>query len=125
MSDKTIADRMYLKNAKSMAIFNGEAHPGVSAHMPQALLDAGGEQADVVLMFAHNQNELEKYFPHALRRLGDKGSLWIAFLKQSAPKATELTRDSIASYAKEQGVTTVAIMSLDSDWSALRLKRID
>ena len=124
MSDKTIADRMYLKNAKSMAIFNGEAHPGVAAQMPQVLLDAGGDQADVVLMFALNQDELEKYFPQALQRLGEKGSLWISFLKQSAPKATNINRDSIASYAKEHGATTVAIMSLDSDWSALRLKRL-
>ncbi len=124
MSDKTIADRMYLKNAKSMAIFNGEAHPAVVAQMPQHLLDAGAEAADVVLMFALNRKELEQYFPQAMARLGDKGSLWIAYLKQSAPKATDIDRDKIAAFAQEHGATTVAIISVDADWSALRLKRI-
>jgi hypothetical protein len=124
MSDKSIADRMYLKTAKSMAIFNGEANPGVSAQMPKPLLDAGSEQADVVLMFALNRDELEKYFAPALARLGDKGSLWIAFLKQTAPKATDLNRDYIERFAREHGATPVALMSMDSDWSALRLKRL-
>ena len=124
MNDKTIADRMYLKNAKSLAIFNGEAHPALVAQMPPALLEAGGSEADVVLMFAHNQDELEKFFPQAMERLGEKGSLWIAFLKQTAAKATDLNRDNIADWAKERGATPVAIMSIDGDWSSLRLKRL-
>ncbi|MFP5393452.1 MAG: DUF3052 family protein [Gammaproteobacteria bacterium] len=115
---------MYLKNARSMAIYNGEAHPAVTAQMPQELIVADGEKADVVLMFAMNQDELEKYFPQALERMGEKGSLWIGFLKQTAAKATNITRDSIAAYVKERGATPVAIMSVDSDWSALRLRRI-
>ena len=124
MSDKSIADRMYLKNAKSLAVFNGEAHPGVMSQMPQQLLDAGRETAEVVLMFALNQRELEQYFPQAMERLGDKGSLWIAYLKQTAAKATDINRDSISAWAKEHGATPVAIMSIDGDWSSLRLKRL-
>jgi hypothetical protein len=116
---------MYLKTAKSLAIFNGEAHPTLVAQMPQNLLDAGQERADVVLLFALNQSELEKTFPQALERLGDKGSLWIAFLKPTAAKATDITRDKLSDWVKERGVTPVANMSIDGDWSSLRLKRID
>ena len=126
MSEKTIADKMYLKNAKSLAVFNGAVHPVAVSQLPSQLIEAGqGEGgADVVLLFALSQNELDQYFPQAMQRLGDKGSLWIAYLKQSAPKATDLNRDIINAYAKERGATGVAMISVDADWSALRLKRL-
>ncbi len=94
------------------------------AQLPSELLVADEQPAEVVLMFALNQKELEKWFPLALARLGDKGSLWVAFLKQSASKATDISRESISSYARDQGVTGVATISVDLDWSALRLKRL-
>jgi hypothetical protein len=125
MNEKSIADRMYLKTAKSLAIFNGEVHPTLVAQLPQNLIEAGKEQADVVLMFALNQDELEKLFPQALARLGETGSLWIAFLKPTAAKATDLTRDKVSDWVKERGVVAVANMSIDGDWSSLRVKRID
>lgn len=124
MSEKTIADKMYLKNAKSMAVLNATAHPRVVEQLPQSLVVEGDAPADVVLLFALNRDQLEKFLPEALTRLGEKGSLWIAYLKQTASKATDINRDSINAYAKENGVTGVAMISMDSDWSALRLKRL-
>jgi len=124
MSEKTIADKMYLKNAKSLAILNGAAHPRVVEQLPQALMVGADTPADIVLLFALNREQLEHFMPEALARLGEKGSLWIAYLKQTASKATDINRDSISAYAKENGVTGVAMISMDSDWSALRLKRL-
>lgn len=124
MSDKTVADKMFLKNAKSIAILNGTAHPRVVEQLPAPLIDSGEGPVDVVLMFALNQKELEQFMPLAEQRLGDKGSLWIAFLKSTASKATDLNRDSVEAYARQRGITAVAMISIDGDWSALRLKRI-
>ncbi|MDL2355334.1 MAG: DUF3052 family protein [Pseudomonadota bacterium] len=124
MSEKTIADKMFLKNAKSIAVLNGAAHPGVVAQLPAELVDHGDDPADVVLMFALNQKDLEQFLPQAQRRLGEKGSLWIAYLKQTASKATDINRDTINDYAQQSGITAVAIISIDGDWSALRLKRL-
>jgi hypothetical protein len=129
MSEKTIADKMFLRTAKSMLILNGSVHPGMVSQMPPALLKAAQAQGDigvdVVLVFAMNRKELEQYFPLAKEHLGDKGSLWVAYLKQTASKATDINRDSINAYAKEQGITGVAMISIDGDWSALRMKRIE
>jgi hypothetical protein len=125
MSEKTVADKMFLRNAKSMLILNGQAHPGVVAQMPANLVKRDDGPADVILMFAMNQKDLEQYLPMAKERLGDKGSLWIAYLKQTASKATDINRDSINAYAKDNGITGVAMISIDGDWSALRLKRIE
>jgi hypothetical protein len=125
MNDKSIADKMYLKNAKSLAIFNGQVHPAVTAQMPQQLLDADApDGVDVALIFALNQAQMEQYFPEAMARLGEKGSLWIAYLKHSAPKATDINRDIIYTWAKLHGATGVAMISVDADWSAVRLKRL-
>ncbi|QJE00647.1 DUF3052 family protein [Massilia forsythiae] len=125
MSEKTIADKMFLRTAKSMLILNGSVHPGMVAQMPPALLKHEQDKVDVVLLFAMNRKELEQYLPAAKERLGDKGTLWVAYLKQTASKATDIQRDSINDYAKDQGLTSVAIISVDGDWSALRMKRID
>lgn len=124
MSDNTIADKMYLKTAKSLAVFNGAVHPGIVTQLPPELISEGEGPADAVLLFALNQKELDQWFSAALARLGDKGSLWIAYLKHSAPKATDLDRNFIDAYGKERGVTGVALVSMDADWSAVRLKRL-
>lgn len=125
MADKTIADKMYLKTAKSLAVFNAAVHPSMVAQLPQEMMVEGDARADVVLVFALSQKELDQWWPEALQRLGDKGSLWVAFLKHSAPKATDLNRDSIFAFSKEHGVTGVALISMDADWSAVRLKRLE
>jgi len=125
MSDKTIADKMLLRTAKSMLILNGTVHPGMVAQMPPDLIKHDQDKVDVVLMFAMNRKELEQYFPIARQRLGDKGSLWIAYLKQTASKATDINRDTINAYAKDNGITGVAMISIDGDWSGLRMKRLE
>lgn len=107
-----------------MVILNGGVHPGMVAQLPKEIQVEQGP-ADVVLMFAMNRKELEQYLPIAKEALGEKGSLWIAYLKQTASKATDINRDSINDFAKENGITGVAIISVDGDWSALRLKRIE
>lgn len=124
MTEKNVADKMLLRSAKSMLILNGEANPQVAGQMPAALLNQNEGPYDVVMMFCQHRKDLEHYFPIALEKMGSKGTLWIAYLKQSASKATDIHRDSINDYAKEHGVTAVAIISVDGDWSALRLKRI-
>jgi len=125
MSEKTIADKMFLRTAKSMLILNGTVHPGMVAQMPPDLIKNDQDKVDVVLLFAMNRKELEQYFPIAKERLGDKGSLWIAYLKQTASKATDINRDAINAYAKDNGITGVAMISIDGDWSGLRMKRLE
>jgi hypothetical protein len=127
MSEKSLADKMLLKTAKSMLILNGKAHPGMVAQMPANIVKNEHDPGpiDVVLLFAMNRKELEQFFPTAKERLGDKGSLWIAYLKATASKATDINRDSINDFLKEHGITAVAMVSIDGDWSALRAKRIE
>ena len=125
MSEKTVADRMFLRNAKSMLVLNGGVHPSVVSQFPQELIKEGDGPFDVIMIFCMNRKDLEHYLPTARERLGDKGSLWIAYLKQTASKATDINRDSINEFLKENGITAVAMISIDGDWSAMRAKRIE
>jgi len=125
MNEKTVADKMFLRTAKSMLVLNGQANPNVAAQMPAELVKEGDGPFDVILMFCMHRKDLEHYLDIARQKLGEKGSLWIAYLKQTASKATDINRDSINAYAKEHGITGVAMISIDGDWSALRLKRIE
>ena len=124
MNEKTVADKMFLRTAKSMLVLNGQANPTMTAQMPADIVNDGNGPFDVVLMFCLGQQDLEHYLPLAKQQLNATGSLWIAYLKQTASKATDINRDSINAYAKEHGITGVAMISIDGDWSALRLKRI-
>jgi len=124
MNEKTVADKMFLRTAKSMLVLNGQANPNVAAQMPAEIVKDGDGPFDVILMFCMHHKDLEQYLEIAKQKLGDKGSLWIAYLKQTASKATDINRDSINAYAKENGITGVAMISIDGDWSGLRLKRI-
>ena len=124
MNEKTVADKMFLRTAKSMLVLNGEANPNVAAQMPAEIVKDGDGPFDVILMFCMHHKDLEQYLEIAKQKLGEKGSLWIAYLKQTASKATDINRDSINAYAKENGITGVAMISIDGDWSGLRLKRI-
>jgi hypothetical protein len=108
-----------------MLILNGTVHPGMVAQMPPDLVKTDQDKVDVVLLFAMNRKELEQFFPTAKEHLGDKGSIWVCYLKQTASKATDINRDSINAFAKENGITGVAMISIDGDWSALRMKRIE
>ena len=125
MNEKTVADKMFLRTAKSMLVLNGQVNPTVTAQMPAGIVKEGDGPFDAILMFCMHRKDLEHYFDIAKRKLGEKGSLWIAYLKQTASKATDINRDSINAYAKENGITGVAMISIDGDWSALRLKRIE
>lgn len=124
MNEKTVADKMFLRTAKSMLVLNGQANPQVAAQMPAEIVKDGDGPFDVILMFCMHHKDLEQYLEIAKQKLGEKGSLWIAYLKQTASKATDINRDSINAYAKENGITGVAMISIDGDWSGLRLKRI-
>ncbi len=125
MSTKSIADKMYVKNAKSIALVNADKrHAALLAELPTQLIGNSGNAADLVLLFVHSLGELETLLPDAKARLADKGALWVAYVKGTSKQKSDVNRDIIASFAQTIGLDSVAIISIDADWSALRLKRL-
>jgi hypothetical protein len=55
-------------------------------------------------------------------RLEPKGALWVAYVKGTSKLRSDLHRDTIREYGDSIGLTSVAMIAIDDDWSALRLK---
>ncbi len=50
------------------------------------------------------------------------GLLWLTYPKGTSQFKVDINRDSIRAYAESNGFKTVAMISVDETWSALRLK---
>jgi hypothetical protein len=125
MNEKTIAQKMYLYKARSIAVLNGGAgSAALLAQLPADVVDDGDGPHDVVVLFARSQRELEELLPRAKARLAAKGALWVGYVKGTSPLKGDLHRDTIMAYAESIGLTGAAMISIDADWSCLRLKAV-
>ena len=127
MSDKTIAQKMFLQKARSIAVLNPEAgSAALLAQLPPGLVNIGDDDGagthDVVLIFAGSQRELEQLLPRARSQLAARGALWVAYVKGTSPRRSDVHRDTIMTFAESIGLTGAAMISIDDDWSCLRLK---
>jgi hypothetical protein len=81
---------------------------------------------DLIQGFVRTQVELEKIVPSVKSYMHDKTLLWVTYSKGRSKLAkeagTDINRDSIRAFGLEYGLTAVAMVSIDSDWSALRLR---
>jgi hypothetical protein len=120
---KTIADKLYVKNAAAIAVLNADArHAVVTGQLPAEKLAADGA-AGLVLLFVHGLAELEALLPAAKERLAPGGALWVGYIKGTSKRhVAGLHRDTIAAHAQAIGLEPVAMIAIDDDWSALRLK---
>ena len=122
---KTVADKLYVKNAATVAVVNDdERHAAIVAQLPPEKYVADGP-ASLVLVFVHSSDELEALLPVAKERLAAGGALWVAYVKgTSRLHAAGLHRDTIRTHAQTLGLDAVAMIAIDDDWSALRLKAV-
>jgi hypothetical protein len=125
MPDKTIAEKMYVKNAQALAVLNdGGEHDALLAQLPAERWVPEGESADWILLFARSRAELEQYLPAAWARLAPGGAVWVAYRKGGMKAGSDIHRDDIRHFAQTVGLDSVAMIAIDSEWSALRLKQV-
>ena len=124
MPDKTAFEKMYVKNAKALAVLNdGGEHGELLAQLPAERRVSEGERADWILLFARSRAELEQYLPLAQARLAPGGAVWVAYRKGGAKAGSDIHRDDIRGHAQSVGLDSVAMIAIDANWSALRLKQ--
>ena len=125
MPEKTVAEKMYVKNATTLAVLNeGGEHGELLAQLPPERLVREDENADWILLFARSRAELEQFLPVAQARLAPGGALWVAYRKGGIKAGSDIHRDDIRLYAQESGLDSVAMVAIDAGWSALRLKQV-
>lgn len=127
MSDKTIIQKLFIKPGFKFLLVNppegyiakmGELPPGTT------LLSDSTCLVDAIQVFVENRAELEAQLPRLKELMAPKGMIWVTYHKGTSRVKTDIHRDSINAYAKSLGLEGVAMISVDEDWSALRLKLI-
>ena len=125
MSDKPISQKLSFKTGTKFLLVNppngyvamlGELPPGVS------MVDTESGLVEAIQVFVSNRGELETQLPKLKQRMAPKGMLWVTYHKGTSKVKTDINRDTIAAYARTIGLQPVALISIDEDWAALRLK---
>jgi hypothetical protein len=127
MPDKTIAQKLSLKPGNKFLLVNPPA--GFTTRLGELsgevrLLSQASSPAEVIQVFVANQAELETQLHQLKQLLTPHGMLWVTYHKGTSKVKTDINRDTIIAYAKTLGLQGVAMISIDEDWSTLRLKHI-
>lgn len=125
MSEKSIAEKLMMKPGRSVLLIN--AFPGYTdllGPLPEnpIFMQETSTKVDIIQLFVKSRLELEKHLPGIKGYLKPEGIIWVTYPKGTSKFAGDIHRDSINSYAKTLGLVGVAIVAIDQDWSALRLK---
>ncbi len=127
MSDKPIAQKLSIKPGSKFLLVNPPAGYATRlGTLPEGsrLLDEPADSVDAIQFFVADRNELEAQLPRLKRLLARNGMLWVTYHKGTSQVKTDINRDSINAYARSLGLQGVAMISIDEDWAALRLKLI-
>jgi hypothetical protein len=127
ISTKSVAERLKIKPNAKVAIVNApEDYATTLGKVPNGAIvrqDANAP-SDVIQVFVQDAAELQRELPKLLEKLNPGGALWVSYYKGTSKKKSDISRDTIWEYAKTIGLDAVAIINIDDDWSALRLKAV-
>lgn len=130
MAEKTVAQKLLIKPGMQVRFVNPpEDLFALLGSLPDevGLLDDSAEpqallNANAVVLFAHGRTDLETLLPGLRTALNAESMLWVAYHKGTSQVKTDINRDSINTYAQTLGLQGIAMISINEDWSALRLK---
>jgi hypothetical protein len=125
-SEKPLAQKLQIKPGQRLRLINApRGYASRLGALPEGavLVRKAGTPVDVIQLFVDSRAELEALLPGAKAALGGPApSLWVTYYKGTSRVKTDIHRDSVNAYAHSLGLQGVAMISIDDDWSALRLK---
>jgi hypothetical protein len=83
-----------------------------------AMEEDGTGPADLVVLFSESESDLARDFSSAVRRLGPKGKLWLAWPKKSGRVRSDLDMTVVRAFAMSRGWVDYKVCALDATWSA-------
>jgi hypothetical protein len=127
MSDKSITQKLFIKPGIKFLLVNPpDGYLTRMGELPigAILLSDSSCIVEAIQVFVSNRTELEAQLPRLKELLAPKGMLWVTYHKGTSRVKTDINRDTINAYALTLGLEGVAMISIDDDWSALRLKLV-
>jgi hypothetical protein len=126
MSEKSIAQRMFIKTGFTLVILNAPTgYLETIGEIPEnvKILSDLVPDADIIQFFTKNQAELIQKFPSLKQALKDDGSLWITYPKGTSKVDTDINREIIWHIGEGMGLKPVAMIAIDPVWAGFRLKK--
>lgn len=77
------------------------------------------------LVFVNNSKEFLEFLNNQLINVEFDSVLWFAYPKGTSKIKTDIHRDTIRMTGEKYNITTVAAISINDTWSALRFRPID
>lgn len=124
-STKSIPEKLQMKSGRSVIFVNKPAtYEKTLGRLPAgvAIADPSDNSIDIIQIFAASKQQLEKELAKWKKVVAPKGMIWVTYPKGTSKMKSDINRDIIAAYAETIGLEGVAIVAIDDDWSALRLK---
>jgi hypothetical protein len=125
MTDKSIAQKLFIKPGFKFLLVNPpDGYLSQMGELPEGtlLLSDSSCQVDAIQVFVANRTEVEAQLPQLKELLAPKGMMWITYHKGTSKVKTDINRDTIYAYAHTIGLDGVGMVSIDDNWSAMRLK---
>lgn len=125
MSNKSIAEKLLIKPGLSVLLVNPfEGYLDLLGLLTENTVhfNETSNPVDIIQLFVKSHKELEEFLPNLKSSLKPGGMIWVTYTKGTSKLAGDIHRDTINVYAKSLGMEGIAIISIDKDWSALRLK---
>ena len=131
MSTKPVAKKLLIKEGYCVLVLGEpDGYKDTLGALPEDVKvhDSPGEPADLIQIFVNDMKGLKERLPLVKDNVKEGGLIWIAYPKGTSRLTKELktdvNRDTIWRYAESLGYKAVAMVSIDSTWSALRLKPV-
>jgi len=127
MSDKTIAQKLLIKEGKHVLLINApKGYKTALGALPAGakVVSKAAVPVDVIQMFVANRQEMEAELPKVKALAGPQSLIWVTYLKGTAKTKTDINRDSLHAYGRTVGLEGVSLVSIDDDWSAMRFKLV-
>jgi len=127
MSEKTVAQKLLIKPGYKFLVVNPPAdYAKLLGALPAGTTLQTGltGPVDLIQVFVASQEDLETQLARLKPLFTPKCILWVTYHKGTSKVKTDINRDTIWPYAHSIGLEAVSMISVDEDWSAMRLKAI-
>jgi len=125
MADKSIAGKLFITPRSRFRLVRPPAgHVAQMGKLPEGctLLHAPSGGVDATQVVVAKRVELPTHLPQLEGWITSPGMIWANCHQGTSKVKTDIDRDTINACVQALGMTGVAMISIDEDWSALRLK---
>lgn len=125
---KNLLDKLNYKGQKRISVINAEERfiNLITPDLTDVTIDQKIDPRypyEFILIFVKSISEVEQLAPMTLHNLMADGILWFCYPKKTSKKySSDLSRDYGWKVLNDSGLYGIRMVSVDSDWSALRFR---